>query len=71
MLPPAWSEEDLKITKKKLLILALLLIQRRDQVWIAYVVMAFIVGAQAFFEPARTATIPNVTSAPRTWATTR
>jgi MFS family permease len=44
------------------LILALLLIQRRDQVWIAYVVMAFIVGAQAFFEPARTATIPNVTS---------
>jgi MFS family permease len=44
------------------LILALLLIHRRDQVWIAYVVMAFIVGAQAFFEPARTATIPNVTS---------
>jgi len=45
------------------LILGLLFIQRRDQVWIAYVVMAFIVGAQAFFEPARTATIPNVTSA--------
>ncbi len=45
------------------LILAMLLIERRDQVWIAYVVMAFIVGAQAFFEPARTATIPNVTSA--------
>jgi MFS family permease len=45
------------------LILALLLIHRRDQVWIAYVVMAFTVGAQAFFEPARTATIPNVTAA--------
>jgi MFS family permease len=44
------------------LILALLLIQRRDQVWIAYVVMALTVGAQAFFEPARTATIPNITS---------
>ena len=44
------------------LILALLLIHRADQVWIAYVVMAVIVGAQAFFEPARTATIPNVTS---------
>src|SRR2546428_2107352 len=29
------------------LIFALLLIHRRDQVWIAYVVMAFIVGAQA------------------------
>src|SRR5438552_18353690 len=35
------------------LILALLRIQRRDEVWIAYVVMALIVGAQAFFEPAR------------------
>src|SRR4051812_21191723 len=45
------------------LILALLLIHRADQVWIAYVVMAVIVGAQAFFEPARTATIPNITSA--------
>jgi len=44
------------------LILLLLLIHRPDQVWIAYVVMAFIVGAQAFFEPARTATIPNITS---------
>jgi MFS family permease len=45
------------------LILALLVIHTADQVWIAYLVMAFIVGAQAFFEPARTATIPNVTSA--------
>jgi MFS family permease len=44
------------------LILTLLLIRRPDQVWIAYVVMAFAVGAQAFFEPARTATIPNVTA---------
>ena len=43
------------------MILMLLFIRRRDQVWIAYVVMAFVVGAQAFFEPARTATIPNVT----------
>src|SRR3954466_4632971 len=39
------------------LILALLLIHRRDQVWIAYVVMVFTVGAQAFFAAARTATI--------------
>ena len=44
------------------LILTLLLIRRPDQVWIAYVVMAIAVGAQAFFEPARTATIPNVTA---------
>src|SRR6185295_10023698 len=40
----------------------LLLVRRSDEVWIAYVVMAMIVGAQAFFEPARTATIPNITS---------
>jgi MFS family permease len=44
------------------LILGLLLIRRGDQVWIAYVVMALSVAASAFFEPARTATIPNVTS---------
>lgn len=45
------------------LILVLLVIRRPDQVWIAYVVMALAVGAQGFFEPARTATIPNITSA--------
>jgi MFS family permease len=45
------------------LVLLLLLIRRPDQVWIAYVVMAFTVGAQGFFEPARTATIPNITTA--------
>jgi len=45
-----------------LLILGLLFVQRPDQVWIAYVVMALAVSAQAFFEPARTATIPNVTT---------
>src|SRR5947199_1647328 len=45
------------------LVRVLLVVRRPDQVWIAYVVMAFIVGAQGFFEPARTATIPNVTSA--------
>ena len=44
------------------LVLALLFIRRPDQVWIAYVVMTVAIGAQAFFEPARTATIPNVTA---------
>jgi transmembrane secretion effector len=44
------------------LVLVLLVIRRPDQVWIAYVVMAITVGAQGFFEPARTATIPNLTS---------
>lgn len=44
------------------LILGLLLVHRRDQIWIAYVVMALTVSASAFFEPARTATIPNITS---------
>jgi MFS family permease len=44
------------------LILGLLLVRTADQVWIAYGVMAFTVAASAFFEPARTATIPNITS---------
>lgn len=46
-----------------LLVLGLLLVRERDQVWIAYVVMALTVSGSAFFEPARTATIPNLTSA--------
>ena len=45
-----------------LLILGLLFVRRPEQVWIAYAVMALTVGATSFFEPARTATIPNVTS---------
>ena len=45
------------------LIFGLLLVRRADQVWIAYVVMACTMAASGFFEPARTATIPNVTSA--------
>jgi len=45
------------------LIVGLLLVRRSEQVWIAYVVMALVVAASAFFEPARRATIPNVTSA--------
>ena len=45
------------------LILALPLVKRADQVWIAYVAMAFTVAASGFFEPARTATIPNITNA--------
>jgi MFS family permease len=45
------------------LVLGLLLVRRADQVWIAYVVMACTMAASGFFEPARTATIPNVTSA--------
>src|SRR5258705_1380439 len=43
-------------------ILGLLLVRRPDQIWIAYVVMACTIAASAFFEPARTATIPNITS---------
>jgi len=45
-----------------LLILCLLLVRTREQVWLAYVVMGLTMAASAFFEPARTATIPNVTS---------
>jgi len=45
------------------LVLGLLLVRRPDQVWIAYVVMAATMSGAAFFEPARTATIPNITTA--------
>ena len=45
------------------LIPGLLLVHRSDQVWIAYVVMALTITASAFFEPARTAIIPNLTTA--------
>lgn len=45
------------------LVLGLLLVREREHVWLAYVVMALTVSASAFFEPARTATIPNITSA--------
>jgi MFS family permease len=45
------------------MVLGLLLVRQREHVWIAYVVTAVCVSAQAFFEPARTATIPNITSA--------
>jgi MFS family permease len=45
------------------LILGLLVVRRADQVWIAYAVIAGTVVGTAFFEPARTATIPNITSA--------
>src|SRR5262245_66675291 len=43
-------------------ILGLLLVRRPDQIWIAYVVMACTIAASALFEPARTATIPNITT---------
>jgi MFS family permease len=45
------------------LVLGFLIVRRPDQVWMAYLVMALTVSASAFFEPARTATIPNITSA--------
>jgi MFS family permease len=45
------------------LVLGLLLVRHPDQVWIAYVVMAATMSGSAFFEPARTATIPNITTA--------
>src|SRR5262245_8114110 len=45
------------------LILGLLLVREREEIWLAYAVMSLTVSASAFFEPARTATIPNLTSA--------
>lgn len=43
-------------------VLGLMLVQRAEQVWITYVVVGVVVGLTAFFEPARTASIPNVTA---------
>ena len=45
------------------MIFGLLFVRRADQVWIAYVVMAVTMAASGFFEPARTATIPSITTA--------
>ena len=45
-----------------LLVLVLLVVHRAEQVWLLYVVMGATVSATAFFEPARTAVIPNITS---------
>src|SRR5512137_2925841 len=44
------------------LILVLLAVHRAEQVWLVYLVMGATVSATAFFEPARTAVIPNITS---------
>src|SRR5512137_3041115 len=44
------------------MVLVLLVVERPDQVWIVYVAMGTVVSLTAFFEPARTAVIPNVTT---------
>jgi MFS family permease len=44
------------------LILVLLTVRRPDQVWLVYAVMGATVSLTAFFEPARTAVIPNITT---------
>jgi len=45
---------------RALAVLGLLLVQRADQTWIAYTVVAAVVTLTAFFEPSRSASIPNV-----------
>jgi len=45
-----------------LAVLALLLVRRPDQVWLVYLVMGAVVSMTAFFEPARTAVIPSLTT---------
>ncbi len=44
------------------LMLGLLLVRHRDQVWMAYAITALSVAATGFFEPARTSVIPGVTA---------
>jgi MFS family permease len=48
-----------------LVVLVLLVVRRPDQVWIAYAAMGTVVSLTAFFEPARTAVIPNLTTRSR------
>lgn len=45
-----------------LAVLVLLVVRRPDQIWIVYTVMGMVVSLTAFFEPARTAAIPNLTT---------
>jgi len=45
---------------RSVLVLGLLLIDSAQDVWLVYVVVAAVVVLTSFFEPARTATIPNV-----------
>jgi predicted MFS family arabinose efflux permease len=45
---------------RSVLVLGLLTIATADDVWLVYVVVASVVVLTSFFEPARTATIPNV-----------
>ena len=47
---------------RAVLVLGLLLVHRPDQVWFAYAIVASVVSMAAFFEPARTASIANVTA---------
>jgi MFS family permease len=43
-----------------IVILGLLLVRTPQMVWLAYAVTAVAVGASGFFEPARSATVPNI-----------
>jgi MFS family permease len=45
-----------------LLVLGFLLVQRPEQVWIVYVLAAIEVAVSSFFDPAKSAAIPNIVS---------
>src|ERR1700730_2413561 len=45
-----------------LLVLGFLLVQRPEQVWIVYVLAAIEVAVSSFFDPAKSASIPNIVS---------
>lgn len=60
-----WNRKRIMVTAdvcRAVLVLGLLLIGSAEQVWISYVIVASVVSITAFFEPARTASIPNVTT---------
>ena len=43
-----------------IVVLGLLLVRSPSMIWLAYLVTAVTVGASGFFEPARSATVPNI-----------
>lgn len=60
-----WNRKRIMVAAdlcRAVLVLGLLFIGSAAQVWISYVIVALVVCLTAFFEPARTASIPNITS---------
>lgn len=47
---------------RAVLVLGLLFVGTPERIWLCYIIVALVVSVTAFFEPARTASIPNLTT---------